>query len=201
MTKKKKKKKSKFKKIKSDLNIPFLILGVILIFIGIIKDGKEIDKNDLKQIKVVLNSNIHNITGTRTDYSYNFWTKNENAEFRIARGIRISENFKDFLNLKENDTLTISIKKIDYDLNDKSQIVPIYSLIHESTSYFNISEFNADSKSYDNRLRIFMLFGGILFLLNGLSILSIRHFFIIAGISIIAVIIMTLFEFGLYNKN
>jgi hypothetical protein len=200
MAKKKKKKKSKFKKLKSDLNIPFLILGLLFLLFGFIKSA-DINENKLQQMDVVLSTKMKSITGTRGLYSYKFWTKKNNAEFVIERGIKISNDFKDFMNLTENDVVTIRVDNNSYDFTDKLEQIPIYSLEHNGKKFISLENFITDNKMYNLRYKIISLFGGIILLFNAFSLLKVRQTLVLIGLFFIAILIMRVFEFGIYTKN
>ena len=196
----KKKKKNKFKKLKSDLNIPFLILGLLFLLFGFIKSA-DVNENKLQQIDVVLSTKIKPITGTRGLYGYKFWTKKNNAEFVIERGIKISNNFKDFMNLTKNDVIKIRVDKNSYDFTDKLERIPIYSLEHNGKKYISLENFKTDNKMYSLRYKVIFIFGGIILLLNAFSILKVRQTFVLIGLFFIAILIMRIFGFGIYVIN
>lgn len=199
MTKKKKKKKSKFKKIISDINVPFLIVGLILILFGFI-NSSDVEENKLQKIDVVLSTNVKPITGTRGLYGYKFWAKNNRAEFVIERGIKIEEDFSNINSLTEGDSISITIDSGIYDLMDKLEQVPIYSLKYKGNIYISIESYKRDDTMYNRRMNVIQLFIGSLFLLNAFT-LRLRLSFFLIILFLIAMIIMLTFEFGIYTKT
>ena len=196
------KKKKKSKNLKRKLNIPFLIIGVLLLIIGLNNSDKIVSQNELNSIDISLSSDIHIVKGTRGENCYRFWSKSYNAEFVLKRGSIPTESYSKISQLKKDDLITIFIRKQEMsDLNDKLNEITVFSIEKNNQALLKLDSYNLNRKMYNLRISVFMIFGAILFVLNSFSLIRLKQNYIIIGLFILGVLAMRIFEFGIYTKN
>ena len=172
-------------------------MGLLLLFFFFWKNNYEIKVSELETKTIVASIDIKNIGNNKDDISYRIWPKEYKCSFIINDASGLAANWKNLDNIKKDDTLIIQIqsKRIN-DLSNKAVDIPIYSLIRNGKPIYDLESYNQAQNKINKRWRIISLIMGILLTLRGLSIISSKTGFIMAGIS--AIIIITLRITGLY---
>jgi len=193
----KKKKKKKDQKKKRDINIPFLIISVLFILTSFIDTSTHVETQDIKRLELTLTTDIKTIKGRNNDNSYRFWAKEYATQFVIENGIHPFKGSAQERFTKDS-KIEVSIPKY-YDLTDKLEETPVYSLSRNGKDYLTLKEYNIYSKSYTSRLRFFSISGGIFMLLIALSLIKRKQAIIAAVLFALSVLIMLIFKIGIYS--
>ena len=93
----------------------------------------------------------------------------------------------------------MSIKKNNLpNLNDKLKTIEIYSLKNNSFEFINLDEYKLYRNKYISRLAIFALMIGFILFLNSFYLLNKNQNFMLIGGFAILVLLMRIFNFGIY---
>jgi hypothetical protein len=175
---------------KDKLNWFYIALGLFFGLGFLWADKKDLEASELETKTIVVSQDIQKIGG-RSNYEYRLWTKEYACSFVIKTAGGIAAQWDNLDNITKNDTLIIKIHHSRLaDLNNKSEDIPIYSLVKNSKWVYDIDSYNKSQKNYDKRWNVIFILMSILFVLRGMTIISNKTAYILVGIS--AAIIITL---------
>ena len=176
---------------KDKVNWFYIILGLFFCLGFLWADKKDITESELETKTIVVRDDIRKIGGRRSKYEYQLWTNEYQCSFVIKKAGGIAAHWDNLDNITKNDTLIIKIHNSRLsDLNKKSEDIPIYSLIKNNKWVYDTDSYNNSQKQYNKRWNIIFVIMSILFILRGLTIISSKTVYILAGFS--ATIIITL---------
>lgn len=180
---------------KDKVNWFYIILGLFFCLVSCLgffwADKKDITESELETKTIVVSQNIRKIGGRQSRYEYRLWTNEYQCSFVIKTTGGIAAHWDNLDNITKNDTLIIKIHNSRLsDLNKKSEDIPIYSLIKNNKWVYDIDSYNNSQKQYDKRWNVICIILSILFIFRGLTIISSKTAYVLAGIS--AAIIITL---------
>ena len=131
--------------------------------------------------------------------SIQFWTKDHESAFVILDGNLIGDVRDIIARFKKNDTLRIYIRKSRLDdLSVENSEVPVYGISAEGKTLITPKEVNKNREAYSNRVGIFLAFFGVMFTLNGITLISFEKSIILAGIFLVIILAMKILRFGMY---
>lgn len=169
-------------------------------YVGLTQNS-TFDQSELKEITVELNKDIINVKGRRSSIDYKFWTKNYKNQFNILNGSITAGKHEAIANLKAGQKVDLLISSSDFgNLSEGKEDITIKGISLNGNPLMTKEEYYHNQKLYEIRLEIFSLFTSLMLLLNGLAKIPSKINYIISGIFIGAVIIMRIFEFGIYSK-
>lgn len=174
------------------INFSYIILGILIIFIGVYSTYDNVESSELVKISVLSNGKIVNISGKHSSNVYRINAQNYSCSFVIPKEGYTATKGHLIERISLNDSLEISIKRKDIiDLDTKKEI-QFYSLIRNNETIFLVSDYNTAISNYKNRWLKVCLIIGIILLLRGFTIISSNWTYIISIISFIIVIILRL---------
>jgi hypothetical protein len=177
---------------KDKLNLSYLIIGLLFCVSFFWKDKKIIHSHQLETIKIVASHDIQKIGRRKSNDEFRIHPQEYECSFVIKTAGGLAANWDDNLyNITKYDTLTIKIHHSRLsDLNEKSEKIPIYSLIKNSQLIYDTDGYNTAQRTLDRRWNVILIIMSILFILRGLTIISGKTAFILAGCSILILIIL-----------
>ncbi len=176
---------------KDKINWLYIILGLFfgLVFLWPVK--KDISESELEAKTVIVSHDIKKMGGRNSKYEYRLWTNEYQCSFVIKTAGGIAAHWDNLGNITKNDTLIIKIHNSRLaDLNKKSEDIPIYSLVKNDKPIYDIDTYNISQNTLNKRWNIILVISVILFVFRGLTIISSKTTYILAGLS--AAIIITL---------
>lgn len=186
-------------KKKSNTNWYFLIAGAFLLYLGLSKNKSSIINTPSKSIIVELSKDIVNVKGYTNKIDYKFWTKEYPNQFNILDGSISRGGHESISNLKGGQKVEILVSELDYSELDKAKKgITVMGIALNGKTLMSESEFSKNRGSYKNRLTIFSAFIGLMLLINGLTVVSKKVNYALVGIFAGAILIMRVFEIGLY---
>jgi hypothetical protein len=184
---------------KSNINWYFLILGIIILSLSL----SSTSSNDLitpsKQITIELSKDIISVKGRKSEIDYKFWTKAYQNQFNILNGSISRGKHKLISNLKEGQKLELIISKKDFhNLNHNYNNITVRGLSMNGTHLMSQNEFLNNRESYGQRIQIFSIFFATILIINALFKISKKINYILIGTFASTILIMRIFEFGIY---
>jgi hypothetical protein len=179
----------KKKRKESKPNWFYIMLGLFFCIPFFLTDNKEINHTELNSKTIIVNNDIHKFRGRKNKYSYRILSTEYKSSFVIEPEGGIAANWRNLDNIKKNDTLIIEIsnnRKVD--LNNKSEDIPIFSLIKNNKKIYDLESYNKAKKKYDRRLNIIFIIMSILLIARGFNVFSSRISYILAGLSVLIII-------------
>jgi hypothetical protein len=178
---------------KDKVNWFYLILGLFFCLAFLWTDKKDIIVSELETKTIVVRQDIRKIGGRTSKHEYRLWTNEYQCSFVIKKAGCIAAHWDNIDNITKNDTLIIKVNKSRLsDLNKKSEDIPIYSLIKNNKYVYDTDSYNNSQKQYDKRWNVIYTIMGILFILRGLTIISSRTAYVLAGLSVAIIITIRL---------
>lgn len=183
----------------SKTNWHFLILGIIILSLSLYNTSSKKPITPSKQITIELSKDIINVKGRKSEIDYKFWTKAYHNQFNILKGSISSGKRKPISKLKEGQGLDVIISKNDfYNLNNTNKDITVRGLSINGTHLMSQSEFQNNRESYGQRIQIFSIFIAIMLIINALFKISKKINYLLVGIFASTILIMKIFEFGIY---
>lgn len=167
----------------------YIALGLFFISAFFWTDKPDINEYDLKSEVIILCQDIKKINGTRTSYEYRLNTNKYDCSFIIETAGGMAAGWKNLDSLKKNDTLEIKYHSSrNIDLFEKGELIPIYTVIKDENIIYSLESYKKSQQTLDKRWKIIFLILGVLFILRGLTVISSKMSYIIAGIIIATII-------------
>jgi len=186
-------------KKKSSINWYFLIAGAIILYFGLSKSKSSEQNIQSRPITVELSKDIINVKGRKSKIDYKFWTKEYQNQFNIIDGSITRGKHESISNLKGGQKVELLIRELDFTELGKSQKdITVKGISLNGNSLMSEAEFNKNRSAYKDRLTIFSVFGGLMLLINGLTLVPKKINYALVGVFGGAILIMRIFEFGLY---
>ena len=111
-----------------------LVIAVFLI--RFLSNLDTVDKRNLHQVNVELNSEMKIFKGSTYSYIYKFWTVEYPVEFVIHPNDLLSNDRDIIKNLRKKDSIIVFIKKRDIQhLTKKSKRVRAYQIVNNGKAY------------------------------------------------------------------
>ncbi len=130
---------------------------------------------------------------------FKFWKNKYPNQFNILNGSITRGKHKPISELKKGQEIDIYITKKAYeDLGVDNKDIVVNGLNLGQTELMSQQEFFTNRKMYQQRLKIISIFTGVMLLLNGLALISNRLNYWLISIFVGAIVIMRIFEVGLY---
>lgn len=178
---------------KDKVNWFYVILGLFFCLGFLWSDKKDILENELETKTVVVSHDIRKIGGRRSKYEYQLWSNEYQCSFVIKTAGGIAAHWDYLDNITKNDTLIIKIHNSRLsDLKKKYEDIPIYSLVKNNNQVYDIYSYNNSQKTLDKRWNVIFIIMSILFIFRGLTLISSKTTYIIAGLSVTIIITLRL---------
>lgn len=185
-------------KQKSNLNWYFLLAGIIILYFGL-SNYQTARQSELKKITVELYKDIINVKGRRSSVDYIFWTKEYKNRFNILNGSITRGKHEAIANLKGGQVVDLYITTSDFgNLSDGKENIRVEGIFLFGKPLMTQDEFYHNRELYKVRLMIFSVFTALMLILNGLTKIPNKMNYIIIGAFIVTIIIMRIFEIGIY---
>ncbi|MVO07753.1 hypothetical protein GOQ30_01080 [Flavobacterium sp. TP390] len=183
---------------KSNLNWYFIIVGILIFYFGL-TNNQETKQTELKKITVELYKDIIHVKGRKSSVDYKFWTKEYKNQFHILKG-SITRGKHDVLSrLKGGQMVDLYLTPSDFEnLSDAKEDITVIGISVQGNSLLSQDEFFHNQELYRLRLQIFSVFTALMLLLNGLTNIPKKVNYILIGTFTGAIIIMRIFEIGIY---
>jgi hypothetical protein len=175
----------------------YIITGILLLLIIFFFKPRQIDKVDLDTLSVTVSS-IRKLGG-KGKYAYYFWSKEYKCTFGIDKVGGIAAHWTLDSSIKAGDNMTIQLFPQSYESlhNDGAPII-VYSILKDGMKIFDLDEYNYNNTLRNKRINFLLLIPAILFLCRGLNLISSKKLWWIGAISIVAVLLMRIFNIWLW---
>ena len=185
-------------KQKSYFNWYFLIAGILILYFGL-SNNQTTRQSELKKITVELYKNITNVKGRRSSVDYKFWTKEYKNQFNILNGSITRGKHETVANLTGGQVVDLFIATSDLEsLSDGKEDITVKGISLYGNPLMTTGEFYHNRGLYKFRLKIFSVFTALMLILNGLTKIPKKMNYMIIGAFIGTIIIMRIFEIGIY---
>jgi hypothetical protein len=185
-------------KNKSSLNWYLLIAGILVLYSGLSNKTSQ-SSSRLRMITVELSEDIINIKGRRTSSDYKFWANKYPNQFNILNGSISRGKREPISNLKKGQEIQIWISEKAYvSLGKENTKIAVRGISLNGKSLMSQNEYLKNRKMYKMRLKVIAIFTGIMLLINGLDLVSSKANYLIIFTFLGAIILMKIFDFGLY---
>lgn len=183
---------------KPKLNWYFLIAGTLILYFGLTTNQTK-EQIELKKISVELNKEIINVKGRRKTVDYRFWVREYKNRFVILNGSISGGKHEKISNLNGGELLDVYISNADFaNLNNIKKDITVRGLYLEGKPLLTTIEFYNNRDLYKLRLKTFSVFISIMLIINGLIKIPRKTNYLIIGIFGIAILVMRVFEIGIY---
>ncbi|MDB4285754.1 hypothetical protein N9933_00470 [bacterium] len=152
---------------KLNFNIPFLILGVISLYLFYHNAGssKARELPSLTSLTVELATNIQ---GIKSKDDYLLYTKEYPAQFEIINGSIPRNKYSATSNLQKGDVITLKINDIQQsNVTHKDAQIIVYEIVYNGKSLLSTDEFQSNRLKHSKRIGALCLFLAIFFMSNG----------------------------------
>ncbi|WP_445720371.1 hypothetical protein [Flavobacterium sp.] len=167
------------------------MLGLFFCVPFSLSDNNEIKHTEVNSKTIIANNDIYKFLGRKNKYRYRIWSTEHKSSFVIEPEGGIAANWKDLDNIKKNDTLIIEIgNNREVDLDNKSEAIPIFSLIKNNKIVYDLESYNKAKKEYDRRWNIIFIIMSILLIARGFNVFSSKTSYILAGLSVLIIIFL-----------
>ncbi|MBL7915544.1 MAG: hypothetical protein JNL49_10915 [Bacteroidia bacterium] len=185
-------------KQKSNLNWYFLVVGIFILYISLTNNQTN-RETELKKITVELYKDITLVKGRKSSVEYKFWTKEYNNQFNILNGSISKGKHEAISNLKGGQLVDLYISPSEFEnLSHETENITVEGISLNGIFLMTQAEFYRNRELYKFRLEIFSVFTALMLLLNGLIKIPKKINYIIIGVFIGSIIIMRIFEIGIY---
>ena len=183
----------------SQFNWSYVVLGLLVLYWGVFSNTSKEIPHALIQLKVEMSSDMLEVK-EKNDYRYSYFqVKEYPVEFIILIGSISPDINSKISDLRAGQKLDLKIKDSDFtELNNAETEVVVHELSAYGKTLFTAKEFQNNRALYDKRYWVLALFLGSMLLLNGFFSISSNTNLIIGGSAFLAVILMRVFQFGLY---
>lgn len=176
---------------KNKTNLFYIIIGLFFGICFLWINSEEISERDLENKTVIVSRDIRINYGLKSKYEYQFWVNEYQCSFVIKTAGGIAAHWNNLDSITKSDTLIIKMHKSRLsDLDKQYEEIPIYSLEKNNDQIFDLDSYNTSQNTLNKRWRIISLILGILFVFRGLTIISSKTAYVLAGLS--AAIIITM---------
>ena len=183
---------------KLELNWYFLIAGLISLFYGL-KINQKIQRSESKRITVELKNDITTVKGRQRAADYRFLTEEYDNQFVILKGSVTADKHEDISNLRGGQIIDLYISNSDFqNLSNKKENIIVVGVSVLGYDLMSKDEYYHNQEMYNLRLKIFSILIALMLLLNGLAKIPEKINYIIVGCIFGAIILMRIFEIGIY---
>lgn len=177
---------------KDKTNWFYIALGFFFIIGFLVPKRKDVNEHELVTQQIIV-SGIQKINYHKSDDKYRIFSPGYENSFVIRTPGRVGGRETELDRITKNDTLVIKIHASrQFDTDAKQKAIPIYSLKKNGKLIYDVDTYNKAQTTYDKRWGIIFLIMGSLFLLRGFTLISSKTAYIIAGLSIITIITISL---------
>ena len=171
--------------------------GILILYFSL-SNNLQSKKTELQEITVELANDIASAKGRGTA-DYKFWTTTFKNRFIILNASVPKEKTNAVENLRQGQKVNLLIKSSDFEnLAEGKEDIAIIGLSLNGNSLMTQDDFYHNREMYKIRQRISALFLALMLFLNGFGMISRKVNYITIGIFIGAIIVMRIFEIGVY---
>ncbi|MEO1513913.1 MAG: hypothetical protein AAFV95_02835 [Bacteroidota bacterium] len=183
---------------KWDINWYFVLCGFVILYYGLSNNLDTREQFAVRKISIELSRDVVNVKG-RNPIDYKFWCKQYDNQFKILNGSISTGKHRLIGNLKEGQVIDIFLSNMDFKkMGHSNSSVIVRGVTLNEEPLLSPSECKRNRFLYKTRLIIATVFGGLMFLLNGLVSIPREINCALVGALFGAILIMRIFEFGLY---
>jgi len=178
---------------KNKTNWFYVVLGLLFIVAWFFFSSKKETTEDVLVSKTVVVEHVIRMVGSfRETNNYKLSATNYEASFVIEKG---NGQWKRLDSITKGDSLIVKIfNKRIHDLGDKTEEIPICSLIRNGELIYSLEDYNSSQERYSNRKSMFYIFIGLLLFLRGFQIISSKISYVLGGVGIAIIITLILLD-------
>jgi hypothetical protein len=182
---------------KPKINGYFIIVGLLLLGFRFFQPAETTSQSDLNTKVITLAQNSHYSTGRRHGTAYELSANEAKATFVIDVAGGMAAKWGPLKSLLRGDTLQVQYRSEEEGaLNNHSKWITVYALQKQGRVYYGLADYYAASIRFERRLTLLACFAGGLLVLNGLSVINSKTIYILAGIGLVILVLLRIFDNG-----